>query len=146
MKHFILKFTLNFLDCFLIWEVKKNCLDHVVFFFILLIFAFDPVPKSPRYLCSPPSFFTNLNIWGLTYALCLSGLCTEINFTDSQSKNLSYAKVHSWSAHRDKKERYKSHQKLIILTITLKIILEDSNLVPEEKENVCDVMSFKLLI
>lgn len=50
------------------------------------------------------------------------------------------------SAHRDKKERYKSHQKLIILTITLKIILEDSNLVPEEKDNVCDVMSFKLLI
>lgn len=62
MKHFIPKFTLNLLDCFLIWEVKKNGLDHVVFFFILLIFAFDPVPKSPRYLCSPTSFFINLNI------------------------------------------------------------------------------------
>lgn len=116
------------------------------YFFILLIFAFDPVPKFLHYLFSPIWFFINLNTWALTYALCLSGLCIEVNFAYDQSKNANYAKVQSQSVHRDKKRRYESHQEIIILTITFKIILEDSSLVPEETENLCDIMNFKLLI
>lgn len=81
----------------------KKCLDRHIHFYIwylisnqlILIFAFDPLPKSFCYLLSPISFCMNLNIRGLTYALYLSGLCIETNFTDSQSKNATYAKFHS---------------------------------------------------